>query len=88
MRTGARVATRALRVTVTDDGPGGASRGRAGRRADGDPAGFGIVGMRERARSTGGTLAVGPRPGGGFEVRALLPFHEREHRNQPQETAL
>ncbi|WEH37441.1 histidine kinase [Streptomyces sp. AM 4-1-1] len=79
---------RALRVTVTDDGPGGASRRRAGRRADGDPAGFGIVGMRERARSTGGTLAVGPRPGGGFEVRALLPFHEREHRNQPQETAL
>lgn len=37
-----------------------------------------MVGMRERARSTGGTLDAGPRPGGGFEVSALLPFQEGE----------
>ncbi|WP_240802418.1 histidine kinase [Streptomyces sp. A0642] len=56
----------ALRVTVKDDGTGPAE--------DGSAPGFGIVGMRERARSTGGTLDAGPRPGGGFEVSALLPF--------------
>jgi signal transduction histidine kinase len=33
-------------------------------------AGVGIVGMRERAEATGGTLAVGRRPQGGFRVRA------------------
>ncbi|WP_327275337.1 histidine kinase [Streptomyces sp. NBC_01224] len=60
----------ALRVTVTDDG--------TGPPKDGSVPGFGIVGMRERARSTGGTLDAGPRPGGGFEVSALLPFQEVE----------
>ncbi|MFF4468042.1 sensor histidine kinase [Streptomyces sp. NPDC001599] len=55
----------ALRLSVTDDGIGP------------DPAGtpgFGLVGMRERARSVGGTLDAGPRQGAdGFEVRAVLP---------------
>ncbi|WP_328910072.1 sensor histidine kinase [Streptomyces sp. NBC_00234] len=58
----------ALRVTVTDDG--------AGPQESGQGPGFGIVGMRERARSTGGTLTAGPRPGGGFEVAAVLPFQD------------
>ncbi|WP_371604857.1 histidine kinase [Streptomyces sp. NBC_01220] len=61
--------TGALRVTVTDDGTGPAD--------DGSAPGFGILGMRERARSTGGTLDAGPRPGGGFEVSALLPFQKQ-----------
>ncbi|WP_369180125.1 histidine kinase [Streptomyces mutabilis] len=55
----------AVRLSVTDDGTGP------------DPAGtpgFGLVGMRERARSVGGTLDAGPRDGGaGFEVTAVLP---------------
>ncbi|MFE6036137.1 sensor histidine kinase [Streptomyces sp. NPDC056452] len=59
----------ALRVTVTDDGAGRESSGTGG-----SGPGFGIVGMRERARSSGGTLAVGPLPGGGFEVAAVLPL--------------
>ncbi|WNI27033.1 histidine kinase [Streptomyces sp. ITFR-16] len=59
----------ALRVTVTDDGTGPVD--------DGSAPGFGILGMRERARSAGGTLDAGPRPGGGFEVSALLPSPER-----------
>ncbi|MEV0490867.1 sensor histidine kinase [Streptomyces atratus] len=60
----------ALSVKVTDDG--------AGPRGNGSAPGFGIVGMRERARSTGGTLTVGPGPAGGFEVAAVLPCHEGE----------
>ncbi|MFB9234681.1 sensor histidine kinase [Plantactinospora siamensis] len=39
--------------------------------------GHGLVGMRERARSLGGTLDAGPLPGGGFRVRAHLPVGQR-----------
>ncbi|WP_432191059.1 sensor histidine kinase [Streptomyces sp. bgisy027] len=54
----------ALRLTVTDDG-------RAAPAAQ--SPGYGLVGMRERARSVGGTLDAGPRDEGGFEVSAVLP---------------
>jgi len=36
--------------------------------------GHGLAGMGERAALFGGELAAGPRPGGGFAVRARLPF--------------
>jgi signal transduction histidine kinase len=41
-----------------------------------DPSrrGHGLVGMRERAASVGGTLTAGPSPDGGFAVRADLPI--------------
>lgn len=74
--------SRALRVTVTDDGGGRDPRQsprpgpRPSPRADSPAPGFGIVGMRERARLSGGTLTAGPLPGGGFEVAAVLPLHE------------
>ncbi|WCH97469.1 histidine kinase [Streptomyces moderatus] len=54
----------ALRLSVADDG-------RAGPCAQ--SPGYGLVGMRERARSVGGTLDAGPREEGGFEVSAVLP---------------
>ena len=39
--------------------------------------GLGIVGMRERAAASGGTIEVGPRARGGFLVRMRLPLPSR-----------
>lgn len=55
-------------ITVRDDGRGG---GDTAPGHDG-VGGHGLVGMRERARMFGGTLAAG-RVDGGFEVHAHLP---------------
>lgn len=35
--------------------------------------GLGIVGMRERAAASGGTIEIGPRPRGGYLVRMRVP---------------
>ena len=63
----------------TDGAPPDGSRTDGSRadsaRGDGSGIGFGIAGMRERARSVGGTLTAGPRRDGpGFAVAADLPF--------------
>ncbi|SEB28574.1 Signal transduction histidine kinase [Nocardioides exalbidus] len=52
-----------LTLTVTDDGTAGTKNG----------AGFGIVGMTERAALLGGRLEAGPGPAGGWQVVATLP---------------
>jgi signal transduction histidine kinase len=57
-----------LRVTVRDDGRGGAPMPYAARGG-----GFGIVGLTERVTALGGTLHTGPRQDHGWEVVALIP---------------
>ena len=59
----------AVRIEVVDDGRGAASAVDADRRG-----GHGIAGMAERAATVGGDVIAGPRPGGGFRVRARLPL--------------
>jgi signal transduction histidine kinase len=54
-------------VQVDDDGVQPV-RPRAGS------GGSGIAGMRDRVVALGGELYAGPRPGGGFRVRARLPL--------------
>ncbi|WP_328957100.1 sensor histidine kinase [Kitasatospora purpeofusca] len=53
-----------VRLTIDDDGSA------AGRRA---PAGYGLVGMRERASLLGGTFHAGPAAERGWRVEAVLP---------------
>ncbi|WP_229069374.1 sensor histidine kinase [Actinoplanes sp. DH11] len=55
-----------LEVDVSDDG-----RGVVPNRAGG---GMGLIGMRERVSVHDGELENGPRPGGGYRVRARLPY--------------
>ena len=46
-----------------------------GTAAPGPPApGVGLMGMRERVTALGGQLQAGPRPAGGFSVRAEIPL--------------
>jgi signal transduction histidine kinase len=49
------------------NGPGAAAEDHRG-------PGHGLTGMRERVALLGGSLTVGPAPGGGFEVSAVLPL--------------
>ena len=53
-----------VELEVVDDGAGPAGNGR----------GQGLIGMRERASLLGGEVEAGPKPGGGFRVRAKLPL--------------
>jgi signal transduction histidine kinase len=59
-----------VNVEIEDDGRGAA----ASLHGNGDNPGHGLVGMRERVALYGGELRIGPRAGGGFEVRARFPM--------------
>lgn len=57
----------ALDLEVADDGRGPFVSAEGG---------LGLLGMRERVALYGGSIDTGPRPGGGFAVRAHLPYEE------------
>jgi signal transduction histidine kinase len=66
VRVSVRAANGNVVVQVDDDGPATAT--------DRPPedSGYGLTGMRERVAMFGGHLDAGPRPDGGFRVRAVL----------------
>jgi signal transduction histidine kinase len=68
-----RYAPYALAVEVVDDGRGVAAQSRNGDTGA-EGSGHGLIGMRERVDVWGGELMVGPAPGGGYRVRAQLPY--------------
>ncbi|GAA2596007.1 sensor histidine kinase [Actinomadura fulvescens] len=63
-----------ISVQVDDDGRG------VSLLDDHAGTGSGIRGMRERATALGGSFTAGPRPGGGFRVRATLPTTDEPER--------
>ena len=58
----------AIRLTIHDDGDPNPSSATT--------AGFGLVGMSERAKLLGGTLQAGPNQGRGWTISAVLPRDE------------
>jgi signal transduction histidine kinase len=58
-----------IEIVVADDGAAA---------PNGNDAGHGLVGMRERVALYGGTLEAGPRPGGGYSLRVTLPVEVPE----------
>ncbi|MFC5513209.1 ATP-binding protein [Massilia jejuensis] len=56
-----------LRLSIEDDGCGMAVEGVT-------PAGFGLIGMRERVANLQGRLRIGSAPGQGVRIEAMLPI--------------
>lgn len=56
-----------ITILVSDDGMGAQSKDKSTH------PGAGVRGMEERVHAMGGTLAAGPRSGGGYQVRAEIP---------------
>jgi signal transduction histidine kinase len=59
-----------LLIEVTDDGAALTVRESGGECG----SGRGLLGLRERIAIYGGSLEAGPRPGGGWRVRATIPL--------------
>lgn len=66
-----RYDAKGITIEVRDDGAGPGPVG-----GDTSEPGRGLLGIRRRAERIGGTFSAGPRPGGGFTVRAVLPAPE------------
>ncbi|WP_227837496.1 sensor histidine kinase [Nocardia aurantia] len=59
-----------LEIAATTDGPGSPPAARRPR----SEGGRGLAGLSARVRMLDGELVAGPRPEGGFEVRAVIPY--------------
>ena len=64
-----------LLLTVADDGVGIDAAG------SGSSSGFGLLSVRERARTLGGDLILSSAPGEGCRVTLRLPADARNGRN-------
>ncbi len=69
--------TEAPRTEAAEGPPRGGRPGdpgeRNGRGGSGERGGQGLANLRRRLEAVGGNLEAGPRPGGGFAVRARVP---------------
>jgi signal transduction histidine kinase len=62
-----------VEIKVTTGAPAAAPATVPVRRKPGPTGGRGLAGLRARVRMLDGELEAGPRPEGGFEVRATIP---------------
>ncbi|MFG2339789.1 sensor histidine kinase [Streptomyces yangpuensis] len=62
-----------IEITVITDGPPGSLQAAPVPPEPGRQGGRGLAGLRARVRMLDGQLEAGPRPEGGFEVRATIP---------------
>jgi signal transduction histidine kinase len=71
-------------ISITDTGIGAVSN------LSSTGSGHGLIGMQERVDAYDGEFAAGPRTGGGYQVRAVFPLHERtiRHRGVPAEVPI
>ncbi|MBF9135379.1 sensor histidine kinase [Plantactinospora sp. S1510] len=63
-----RVDERRITIGIVDEGPPEPTR------APPTVPGHGLIGMRERCAIYDGILTAGPRPGGGYQVQATIPW--------------
>ncbi len=71
-------------ISITDTGRGAVSN------LSSTGSGHGLIGMQERVDAYDGEFAAGPRTGGGYQVHAVFPLHERtiRHRGAPAEVPI
>jgi len=66
---------RSVQLEISDNG-----RGLAPEATEGH-IGQGIRNMRDRAKSQGASIVIESKPGGGTEIRVVMPLEARERRN-------